>query len=146
MTIQYPSIERIVEYNILSISLLYAKKADNAKVLSMSALRDVMEECEEREGDVYDKAVVLLKGIVQKHPFASGNRRTAFIATKDFLLHNHALFHVKDDPVNVKVMQGIRENYYSNIPKFHWCIPPVDKVHNQKMKGGISQCVKNHWS
>jgi prophage maintenance system killer protein len=62
----------------------------------------------------------LLKGIVQKHPFASGNRRTAFIVTKDFLLHNHASFLIKDDPENAKVMQGVRENYYSHEELKEW--------------------------
>lgn len=120
MAIEYPRLEKIVEYNVLAIHLIKAKKADTAKVLNISALRNIVEECEEKEGDVYDKAIILLKGIVQKHPFASGNRRTAFIVTKDFLLHNHASFLIKDDPENAKVMQGVRENYYSHEELKEW--------------------------
>jgi death-on-curing family protein len=77
-------------------------------------------ECENKEGDLYDKAIVLLKGLVQKHPFASGNRRTAFIAAKDFVMSNKGKFGIQDDPKNAKVMQGAREKYYSDEELKEW--------------------------
>ena len=55
---------------------------------------------------------ILALGII-KIPFASGNRRTAFITVKDFLLMNKAKFRVKDDPAYAKIMTGIRESFYS---------------------------------
>jgi death-on-curing family protein len=116
----YPSPERIVEYNILALELIKVRKADRPKVLNLPALRSVLDDCESAQGDVYDKAVVLLRGLVQKHPFASGNRRTAFIAAKDFLLRNNAKFGVKDDPGYARVMQGIRENFYSEDEIKEW--------------------------
>ncbi len=116
----YPTAERIVEYNLLALELIKVKKADQSKVLSMPKLRDAVHECEIKEGDLYDKATILLKGIVQKHPFASGNRRTAFIATKDFVLHNKGLFGIKDDPDNARVMLGVRERYYSDEELKEW--------------------------
>jgi len=109
----YPTTEKIIEYNLLALELIKVRKADKAEVLSKSKISEVICECEETEGDVYDKAIILLKGLIQKHPFASGNRRTAFIATKDFILINNYKFGVKDDPSSAKVMQGIRENHYS---------------------------------
>ena len=72
------------------------------------------------EGNIYDKAVILLKGLIQKHPFASGNRRTAFIVTKDFIISNNEKFKIKDDPKYAKVMLGIREGYYQDKEIMGW--------------------------
>jgi len=71
----YPTAEKIIEYNLLALNILKAKKADKAEVLSKAKIMSIIEECEGCQGDIYDKAVVLLKGVVQQHPFASGNRR-----------------------------------------------------------------------
>ena len=111
---QIPSPEKIIEFNLLALELIKVKKADQPKVLSKAKIMQVLEECAQTEGDVYEKAAVLLKGLVQKHPFASGNRRTAFIATKYFLEANNAKMAVDDDPTNAKVMLGIRESYYND--------------------------------
>ena len=81
---------------------------------------DAIEQCKQTGGDIYDKAAVLLKELVQKHPFVSGNRRTAFITTKDFLLMNKAKFKLKDEPVYAKVMTGIREGFYSDEEMREW--------------------------
>ena len=116
----YPSQERIIEYNLLALEFVKAKKADSAKVLSSSKLKEVIEKCQETTGDIYDKALILLKGLVQKHPFASGNRRTAFIAVKDFCANNHTRFSVGDLPENSKVLLGIREGYYSDEEIKEW--------------------------
>lgn len=108
----YPTPEKIIEYNLLALEIIKVKKADKPKVLSRNKIVEVIQECKEKEGDIYDKSVVLLKGLIQKHPFASGNRRTAFITTKDFIIsHNHK-FSIKDEPHFARVLQGIRENYY----------------------------------
>lgn len=44
--IVYPSPERIIEYNLLALELIKVKKADTPKVLSMSRIREIIEECE----------------------------------------------------------------------------------------------------
>ncbi len=116
----YPTAEKLIEYNFLALEFIKVKKADQPKILSHSKINEVIAECENKEGDLYDKAVVLLKGLIQKHPFASGNRRTAFIATKDFVISNKGKFGVKDDPTYAKVMQGVRENYYSDEELKEW--------------------------
>ena len=118
--IQYPSVERIIEYNMFILELIKVKKADASKVLSISKIREIIVECEKKEGDVYDKAVILLKGIVQKHPFASGNRRTAFIVAKDFVLINRYKFEIKDEPNYARVLLGVRERYYSDEEIKEW--------------------------
>ncbi len=102
--VQVPSPEKIIEFNLLALELIKVKKADRPKVLSKAKIMQVLEDCAQTEGDVYEKAAVLLKGLVQKHPFASGNRRTAFIAMKYFLETNGAKIAVQDEPINAKVM------------------------------------------
>ncbi len=62
----------------------------------------------------------MLKGLIQKHAFASGNRRTAFLATKYFLQENKEKFGPKDDSSKSKVMIGIREQYYSDEEIKEW--------------------------
>lgn len=116
----YLSAERIIELNIFAITIIKAKKADSAKVLSETKLRQVIDDYQKCQGDVYSKAVVLLKGIIQKHPFASGNRRTAFLAAKISLAENKARFGVKDDSASARVLQGIRESYYNDEEIRRW--------------------------
>ena len=80
----YPTLEKIIEYNLLVLSIIKVKKADKPEVLSRNKIEEALEECQNLEGGIYDKASILLKGLIQKHPFASGNRRTAFIVVKIF--------------------------------------------------------------
>jgi len=101
--VKYPAVERIIEYNVLALTLIKVKKADRPAVLSSGRLELIIKNCKELEGDLYDKAVCLLKGIIQLHPFASGNRRTAFIVTKEFLKENGGKFNIEDDPQQAKV-------------------------------------------
>ncbi|MBI1972873.1 Fic family protein [Candidatus Woesearchaeota archaeon] len=116
----YPTVEKIIEYNFLALELIRVRKADKSEVLSKSKIIDAIRKCEETNGDVYDKAVVLLRELIRQHPFASGNRRTAFIVIKDFILTNAHKFGVKDDPNSARVMQGIRENHYSHDEMKEW--------------------------
>lgn len=112
--IKYPTLENVIEYNFLALTLIKVKKADKLEVLSHSKIREILTACEAKEGDLYDKAVVLLKGIVQKHPFASGDKRTAFITTKNFLLDNKSKLGIKEDPSCAKIMAAIRHDYYTD--------------------------------
>ena len=121
----------------MALEFIKVKKADQPKVLSYSKISEVIADCEKKEGDLYDKVVVLLKGLIQKHPFASGNRRTAFIATKDFVIGNKGKFGIKDDPTYAKVMQGVRENYYSDEELKEWIIN--GKMENMEIIGAIIQ-------
>ncbi len=45
------------------------------------------------------------------HAFESGNKRTAFLTTKKFVVTNRGGFNIPDTESNVKSMIGIRENY-----------------------------------
>ncbi len=118
--IYYPTVEKIIKLNALVLTVIKVKKADKPTVLSKQKIEEAIEDCKNKEGDVYDKAVVLVQGLIQKHSFASGNRRTAFIATKDFLFHNNHTFNVKDDPSQARVMTGIREHFYTHEEIKEW--------------------------
>ncbi|MCR4369067.1 MAG: Fic family protein [archaeon] len=117
---KYPSFDKIVELNVLALNLIKVKNKDAAKVLSSSKILAVINECKNFEGAVYDKAVILLKGLVVAHAFASGNRRTAFLSMKLFLKENNTKLSVTDDPLNAVVLRGIRENYYSDNEIKEW--------------------------
>lgn len=112
--VKYPSKEEIIEFNILTLTLIKVKKADSPKVLSDQNIDLVIRECKKIKGDLYDKGIILLKGLIQKHPFSSGNRRTAFITTKNLLKINKGEFNIKDNPYYARGMLGIRERHYSD--------------------------------
>ncbi|MBU0629014.1 MAG: type II toxin-antitoxin system death-on-curing family toxin [Nanoarchaeota archaeon] len=116
----YPIAEQIIEYNILVLNMIKVKKADKAQVLKPGIISNIINRCKETEGDIYDKAVCLFKGLVQEHAFASGNRRTAFITTKYFIKANKGKFGIKDDPQYARPMQGVRENYYTDEEIKEW--------------------------
>ena len=82
--VKYPTSDKIVEFNVLALSIIEVKKADQPKVINTYSIPLILKGCQELKGDIYDKAIFLMKGIIQYHPFASGNRKTAFIVTKDF--------------------------------------------------------------
>jgi death-on-curing family protein len=119
-TTKYPSPEELVKLNEIALTEIKVKKADKPVLLSKSKIQDIIRRCRYTKGDIYDKAVFLIEALIQKHPFASGNRRTAFLAAKDFLEINKSKFGVDNIPENSKVMLGIREGYYSSIEVKEW--------------------------
>lgn len=114
---RYLANDEVVAINEEVLSSIKVKKADSFKVLSHSKLNSVLEKVAEATGDIYDKAVALLKGISQEHPFASGNRRTAMVATIRFLRMNGEEALVKED---AKILQGVRESYYADSEIKQW--------------------------
>lgn len=118
--IYYPTAKQIIEFNHLILARIKVRKADRSQVLDRAKLSGILMAVEEFEGDIYDKAAVFLARLVKGHPFASGNRRTAFVATKDFLFHNDAEFGIKDDPEQARVLLGIREGFYTHEEIKEW--------------------------
>ena len=118
--IRYPSVEDIEKCNVIILGLIRAKKGDRPHVLSRAKIMDAISACEEAEGGIYAKAAVLVKQLVSGHAFASGNRRTAFIVAKDFVLNNGGSFKIGDTPIYAKIMQKIREGRYSNEQIAEW--------------------------
>jgi death-on-curing protein len=117
---EYVEAEKVIELNLFALVAIRAKKKDHPKVLSRYKIELVLRGCRELEGDVFDKAGFLLNGFVKAHAFESGNRRTAFLVMKYFLLINSEKTNILDDPLNARVMLGIREGYYSNEQIKEW--------------------------
>ena len=112
-TLKYLEYEKIVELNLLSVSIISVKKSDKHEVASKPKIEAVLEQCKEENGDIYHKAAALLTGLVRAHGFASANRRTAMFAAKYFLMQNGEKFKVEDNPEQAKILLGIREHYYT---------------------------------
>ncbi len=108
--VNYPSIDELIELNRRVLGEIRVKKADRHRVLSRRGLEGLMGLVEEQAGDVYEKATTLLIGLVRTHPFASGNRRTAYLATMSFLEMNGETTTVVHDP---RLLQGIHEEFYT---------------------------------
>lgn len=95
------------------------KRADSHKVLSRTKIDTLLDHVQETKGDLFDKAAALLIGLVQAHPFASGNRRTAYASALNFIELNGKLAN-SDKGENAKVLQGIREGYYTHEDIRNW--------------------------
>lgn len=118
--VHYLSEQKLIALNGLLLACKRVKKRDKAMVLSHTKLTEALKECEETEGDIFDKAVTLLAGLVQVHAFASGNRRTAVMATWHFIRINNAKVIKLDERSISNVLQGIREEYYSKSEVKEW--------------------------
>lgn len=115
--IRYLSSDELIDFNKTVLKEIKVRKADAPKILSRQKIQDVLDAVRGTSGDVFDKAVVLMTGLVRAHPFASANRRTAYIATKLFLELNGKPMVVAHDP---KVLVGIRERFYSDAEVKSW--------------------------
>lgn len=82
---EYLSLEQLIEINMMVLNEIRVRKADQPKLLAERKLGETLESVSEAQSDVYDKVVSLIAGLVRTHAFASGNRRTAYVATKAFL-------------------------------------------------------------
>lgn len=106
-----PSVEDLIETNKAVQSNVKVKRRDTHKVLSLERLQEISIGVQERRGDIYDKATFLISEISRRHPFDSGNRRTAYIATKGFLESNGATFSPNKPLSDAEVLSGIRERF-----------------------------------
>ena len=118
--IVYPTIDEIQYYNTIAIEMFRKSKSDQAKTISVSYIQKAIDKAKMNPGDIYDKAARLLIELTRIHAFESGNKRTAFLSTKKFVLKNEGKFKIPDTINNVKVMIGIRENYYSQNEIKEW--------------------------
>jgi death-on-curing family protein len=109
----YPTVEEIQYNNIIAIEMFRRSKHDQAKIISVSFIEKVIDAVKAVQGDLYDKAALLLLELTQIHAFESGNKRTAFLTTKKFVIKNGERFKIPDTESNVKIMIGIRESYYT---------------------------------
>jgi death-on-curing protein len=108
--IRYLTSDELIEVNRIVLKEIVVRKADRPQVLSYQKIEKLVEQVSKTEDDVYDKPTILLVGLVKQHPFASGNRRTAYVATKFFLESNGYCVTVTHSP---GVLQGGREGFYT---------------------------------
>ena len=104
----YPTKEAILTVNEV-VNIMSNRKADQHKLLkSASFIDEIIEKIKEGRGDLYDKAANLLHGLVTTHGFASGNKRTGFIATLWFLKKNGGRIRIKNFNKAERVITNIR--------------------------------------
>lgn len=119
--ISYPTLDEIIEANRRTLQAIRVHKADRHGILmgevGRGKIRKVLEEVGIETGDIYDKAAVLLIGIVKGHPFESGNRRTAYAAAADFLESNG--FRAANT-YDVDVVKGIRSGTHKKADVASW--------------------------
>ena len=116
----YPTVEEIQYNNAIAIEMFRKSKRDQAKTISVSYIQKAIDATKAIPGDLYDKAALLLLKLTRIHAFESGNKRTAFLTTKKFVVTNGKQFNIPDTENNVKVMIGIRENYYTQKEIKEW--------------------------
>ena len=96
MEIKYPSLEDVINANKKAIELLRATKAEKYELrASKHNIQKVLDDVKNLEGDVKEKAAMLLMKINRKHFFGSANKRTSFIVASDFLLANEGKIPLK---------------------------------------------------
>lgn len=99
----YPTAQEVIRTNERVLEIIVDKR-DRHLVWNEEAITAAIDASKNTEGDVYDKAAVLLIELVKSHPFKSGNRRTATAVVADFLRANGQLFKGQ----GTEVLAGIR--------------------------------------
>ncbi len=96
MEIKYPSIEDIISANKKAVELLRVTKAEKHELLAQEKdVQKVIDRVKSSEGNLKEKAAILLMEINRKHFFGSANKRTSFIVAADFLLANEGKIPLK---------------------------------------------------
>ena len=114
----YPSRESIISVNKI-VNLMSDNKADSHNLLINKRFIDaVLERVRKNKGDVYEKAAVLLEGLVKTHGFASGNKRTGFVVTTYFIKKNGGKTRFDDFYMVEKVLRNIR--LYNTVEIAEW--------------------------
>ncbi len=114
---EYLTAEQLAEINRRVLKEVKVKRADSHRLANRAKLESIVGEVRALEGDVFEKATCLLVGLTKKHVFDSGNRRTAYTATKLFLEANGEELKADPDP---RVLTGIREGFYRREEVVGW--------------------------
>lgn len=86
------------------------RKADQHKLLKPDSFIDeIIKKTRETEGDVYDKAALLIYELITLHGFASGNKRTGFITGLRFLRKNGGKIRTKTFKRADSIIKRIRQ-------------------------------------
>jgi death-on-curing protein len=115
--VRYLTADEIIDINKSVLKEIRVKKADSHRVASRQKIEDVLRKVQAEEGDVHQKAAVLLVQLTKAHAFDSGNRRTAYAAAKVFLEANGKTLNIEVEP---RVLTGIREGFYQTKEVVEW--------------------------
>lgn len=115
--IEYLTAEQLAEINRRVLQEVKVKRADTHRLANRAKLKSIVQEVRALDGEVFEKATCLLVGLTKKHAFDSGNRRTAYTATKLFLEANGEALKADPDP---RVLTGIRECFYRTEEVVEW--------------------------
>jgi len=115
--LRYLTPNEIIEVNKRVLREIRVKKADSHRVASLVKIEEVLKNVQAGGGDVYRRAALLLIQLTKAHAFDSGNRRTAYAATKLFLEANGKALDIQVEP---RVLTGIREGFYSTNEVIEW--------------------------
>ena len=119
--LRFPTADKIIKTNKRVLEEIKVRKADKHQLLaSKEKLNNIILSVRKTHGDIFDKAANLMTELVRSHPFASGNRRTAFTVTMEFLLINGFVSPLFKKQQSEKVLLGIRESYYSKKEIKYW--------------------------
>jgi len=125
--IKYPTVEEVIATNKRVLEIHRAKKADKHELLGTKhQIQEIIDKAKEKEGDIYIKSVVLLKELTISHLFASGNRRTAYLVTNDFIYKNKKK-DIEKTEKEVEIFKKIRYRDISDEELAKW-------VKNEKKK------------
>ena len=116
----YPTVDEIQYYNTIAIEMFRKSKRGTAKTISVSYIHKAIDNAKEKPGDMIKTQ--LLMDLTCMHAFESGNKRTAFLSTKKFVLKNDGKFNIPDQEENVNVMIGIQEKYYTHTEIKEWIL------------------------
>jgi death-on-curing family protein len=119
--ILYPTPEEVIEANRRVLQQIRVRKADQHGVLmgkvGKNKILKAIDDSESEAGGIYEKAAVLLIGIVRGHAFESGNRRTAYAVAADFLESNG---YGVTNTYDVAVIKGIRSGTHKKAEVASW--------------------------
>lgn len=119
--IKYPTVKDIIKTNQRVLFEIKIRKANRHQLLvGPTILQKILASVKRTSGNIYDKAATLLSELVRRHPFASGNRRTAFAAAMEFLLVNGVESPLLRKKKSERVLIGVRESYYGKKEIVRW--------------------------
>ncbi|MBS3102584.1 type II toxin-antitoxin system death-on-curing family toxin [Candidatus Woesearchaeota archaeon] len=125
--IKYPTVEEIIATNKKVLEIHRAKKADKHELLGTKhQIQEIIDKSKRKKGDIYIKSAVLLKELTISHLFASGNRRTAYLVTNDFVYKNQKK-DIEKTEKEVEIFKKIRYRDISDEELAKW-------IKNEKKK------------
>jgi len=116
--ITYPTVESVEFVNQI-VNLMSNRRADQYKLLMPdSFIANIIDKARKDTGDIYERGAILLRDLIIMHGFASGNKRTAFVVTVQFITDNGAITKVKNFNKAERILRNIRRYTLEDIS--HW--------------------------